>query len=311
MDYILGVDGGATKTVVQITDISGKVISESNYGSSNFKSVGIEAARRNIGKAVLKSIKKINGLSKFKFKSACFGLAGNDSVMDNITYRKMIFESEIKDYLDPTHTLICNDTRIGLAAGSNNKNRIIIICGTGSNCFGINEEGKEVKVNGWDYILSDEGSGYDIGLKALKAVIRAYDGRGGGTLLSGTIMEDLKIKSITELVDWTYGSTFFKNKIAALAKTVCRTAEKGDEISIKILEEAALEAVNSISVVADKLNLAGRKFDLVFVGKVFKCEKYFKSVVTENIKNKFTKVNFVPLTEKPVQGAVKLALRNL
>lgn len=35
----------------------------------------------------------------------------------------------------------------------------MIICGTGSNCVGINEEGKEAQANGWDYILGDEGSG--------------------------------------------------------------------------------------------------------------------------------------------------------
>jgi len=311
LDYILGVDGGATKTFVQITDISGKVISESKYSSSNFKSVGIESARENIGKAILKAIESIKHSNKFTFKYACLGLAGNDSAMDDDTYRKIIFDSDIKDYIDPARTLICNDTRVGLAAGSNSKNRIIIICGTGSSCFGINEEGKEAKANGWDYILGDEGSGYDIGLKALRACIRAYDGRGEKTLLSRIIIEDLKIKNIPDLVDWTYSSTFFKNKIATLARTVCATAEKGDKISAKILEEAALEAVNSITVVAHKLNLVDKEFDLVFVGKVFKCEKYFKSIIIEKIKDKFKKVNFIPLTEKPVQGAIKLALQNL
>lgn len=311
MDYILGVDGGGTKTFVQITDISGKVISESKYGSSNFKSVGIKAARENISKAILKAIKSINHSNKFTFKYACLGLAGNDTPMDDNTYRKIIFDSDIKDYMDPAHTITCNDTRVGLAAGSNSKNRIIIICGTGSSCFGINEEGKEAKANGWDYILGDEGSGYDIGLNALRACIRAYDGRGEKTLLSVTILEDLGIKSITELVDWAYSGTLFNNKIAALARTVCATAEKGDKISAKILKEAALEAVNSINAVVNKLNLADKVFDLVFVGKVFKCEKYFKSIVMEKIKNKFIKVNFVPLSEEPVQGAIKLALKNL
>ena len=81
-------------------------------------------------------------------------------------------------------------------------------------------------------------------------------------------MEDLKLNSINELVSWTYGTTFFKNKIASLARTVCRTAEEGDEMSRKILEEAALEAVNSVSVVAEKLDFAAREFDLVFVGTI-------------------------------------------
>jgi len=140
------------------------------------------------------------------------------------------------------------DTRIGLAAGSDSKNGVMIICGTGSNCFGVNEEGKEAKVNGWDYILGDEGSGYEVGTKALRALMKAYDGRGESTLLSKTILEDLNIKNVSELIRWAYGDPFFKDKIAAIAKTVCRTAEIGDKVSIKILkaEEALVSVVTVV-----------------------------------------------------------------
>lgn len=311
MDYILGVDGGGTKTIVQVADLSGEVIAESESGSSNYKSVGIKIAKENINKAISKAIDMLDNLKKFTFKSACFGLSGNDSCEDRNIYHKIIFESKIKNYLSSAKTVICNDTRIGLAAGSNSKNGIMIICGTGSNCFGINEEGKEAKVGGWDYILGDEGSGYAIGIGALRALMKAYDGRGESTLLSKTILEDLNIKNISELIKWAYSNSFSKDKIAAIAKTVCRTAKIGDRISIKILEEEAMEAVNSVTVVANKLNLADKKFDIVFVGNVFKCEKYFKSVLVKKLKSKFTKINFMPLTRKPVEGAIKLALRNL
>lgn len=311
MDYILGVDGGGTRTIVQVADLSGEVVAESESGSSNYKSVGIKIAKENINKAVFKVIDLLNNSKEFTFKNACFGLSGNDSCEDRDIYHKIIFDSKIKDYLNPASTIICNDTRIGLAAGSNSKNGIMIICGTGSNCYGINEEGKEAKVNGWDYILGDEGSGYAVGIKALRALMKAYDGRGESTLLFKTILEDLNIKNVSELIRWAYIDSFSKDKIAAIAKTVCRTAEMGDRISIKILEEEATEAVNSVTVVANKLNMADKKFDLVFVGNLFKCEKYFKSVLMKKLKNKFTQINFMPLTEKPVEGAIKLALGNL
>ena len=206
---------------------------------------------------------------------------------------------------------MCNDTRIGLAAGSDSKNGVMIICGTGSNCFGVNEEGKEAKVNGWDYILGDEGSGYEVGTKALRALMKAYDGRGESTLLSKTILEDLNIKNVSELIRWAYKDSFSKDRIAAIAKTVCKTAEMGDKISKKILKEEADEAIISVKTVVDKLGLADKEFDLVFVGNVFKCEKYFKSVLMRKLKSKFTKINFKSLTKKPVEGAIKLALENL
>lgn len=311
MDYVLGVDGGGTKTSVQIADSTGRLMVENESGSSNYKSVGTENAKININSAILGAIRNMASSDKIIFKSSCFGLAGNDSYKDINIYHKIIFNSKIKHYLNPSKTIICNDTRIGLAAGSSSGNGIMIICGTGSNCFGINEKGKEAKANGWDYILGDEGSGYEVGIKALRALMRAYDGRGGATLLSKTILEDLSIGSVLELIEWTYSSPFSKDEIAAIARTVCRTAEMGDEVSIEILEGEVEEAFISIVTVANKLGLADKNFDLVFVGNVFKCEKYFKAVLIKKLKGKFPKINFKPLTKKPVEGAIKLALENL
>jgi len=141
--------------------------------------------------------------------------------------------------------------------------------------------------------------------------MKAYDGRGESTFLSKTILEDLNIKNVSELIRWAYKDSFSKDKIAAVAKTVCRTAEMGDKISKKILKEEADEVIISVKTVVDKLGLADKEFDLVFVGNVFKCEKYFKSVLMRKLKSKFTKINFKSLTKKPVEGAIKLALENL
>jgi N-acetylglucosamine kinase-like BadF-type ATPase len=311
MDYILGVDGGATKTTARISDHTGKTITEIESGSSNYKGAGIENSKININLAVIGAIKEIPSSDKIIFKSACFGMAGNDSLEDKKIYRKIIFNDKIKNYLISSNTIICNDTKIGLAAGSSSKNGIMIICGTGSNCFGINEYGQEAIANGWDYILGDEGSGYAIGQKALKALMKAYDGRGGKTLLSKTIFEDLNINSIAELVSWTYSKSVLKDDISAIAKTVCRTAEMGDNISVKILEEEVEEAFISIVTVANKLKLAEQYFDLVFVGNVFKCKKYFKDILIKKLDDRFPGINFKPLTEKPVEGAIKLAIGKL
>lgn len=310
-NYILGVDSGGTKTVAQIASINGEVITEAGSGSGNYKSIGLERAKENITKAVLRAIKNLKVSNNLVFRNACFGLSGNDTEEDEKIYKKIIFNNELIKYLNPSKTIICNDTKIGLVAGTDNKNGIIIICGTGSNCYGINENGMETKANGWDYILGDEGSGYKIGIKALRAIMRAYDGRGDSTLLSKTLFEDLNIKSISELMKWAYSGSFSKDKISALAMTVCRTAEINDKVSKKILIEEANEDFISIRAVARKLDLENKEFDLVFVGSVFKCEKYFKKVLIKKLREKFPKINFINLSKKPVEGAIKLAIKNL
>ena len=312
MSYILGVDGGGTKTVIRITDFKGLTVSEYITGAGNYKSVGIKSAEINISNGILSAIKQINAESEnIFFSSSCFGLSGLDSEQDGEIFKKMIFNNEIKKYIDPKKIIICNDSRIGLAAGSDSKNAVMIICGTGSNCFGINEEGQEAKANGWDYILGDEGSAYELGIKALRSVMRAFDGRGRKTLLSETILRDLNLNNITDLIEWCYNMPFSSERFAALTKTVCKTAELGDKVSIKLLSEEVKEALASISIVAKKLKLTDREFDIVYVGSVFRCEKYFRKVLTDKLKEKFPKIIFVPLNDKPVSGAIKMALKNL
>ncbi len=82
-------------------------------------------------------------------------------------------------------------------------------------------------------------------------------------------------------------------------------------MSREILAGEAGEAVLSVTTVASKLGLAGKEFDIVFVGGLFKCEKYFRDLVIGSLEDRFDKINFKPLIANPVEGAVKLAIENL
>lgn len=311
MNYILGVDGGGSKTTVQIADTSGKVISQAVSGSSSYKSVGINRAIGNLNTAVFDAVKKLKVTRDIYFISSCFGFAGNDAGEDSKTYRKIVFNDKLNSYLNPKGTIICNDTRIGLESGSESKNKIIIIAGAGSNCFGINEDGKQAGASGWDFILADEGSGYSVGLKALKAIVKAYDGRGEKTLLSKTILEELNLNEIPDLIKWAYGGLFPKDKISALAETVSNTAKMGDKVSIDILAEEAEEVVISVTTVANKLGFKDKAFDLVLVGGLFKCEVYFKNILINRLRENFPKIKSMPLVGNPAGGAVKMAIERL
>jgi len=309
--YTLGVDGGGSKTEIIIADLDGNRVSRVVSGASNYKSVGEEKAIDNLNKGIFGAIGKLNNTGDVYFVSSCFGFAGNDAGEDSKVYEKIVFNNKLNGYLNPEKTFILNDTRIGIEAGSDSKNKIIIIAGTGSNCFGINEDGREARASGWDYILSDEGSGYGVGLESLRAVMRAYDGRGRSTLLTGAILEELNLDKIPDLTGWAYSGPFSKNKISRLSKMVCETAGMGDKVSMDILREAAVEAAISVITVAKKLGLEKKSFDLVLVGGLFKCEKYFKNFLINKLKKKFPKINFMPLVAGPVEGAIKIAVEKM
>jgi len=309
--YILGVDAGGTKTTVHIVDSKGNRLSESISGSGSFISVGFEKAPDNINKAVFEAMQRAEISKETRFESSCFGFAGFNVPDDIRHYQKIVHSSKLKNHLNLKKCLIVNDTRIGLEAGSVAANKLIIIAGTGSNCFGINESGKQAGSTGWDYLLADEGSGYSVSVKALRAVMKAYDGRGEKTLLSAIILNELGLKRESGLIGWAYGEIFSKEKIGSIARLVCQAAYDGDRVSREILADEAGEAVLSVTTVASKLELADKEFDIVFVGGLFKCEKYFKDLVTSDLEGRFDKINLKPLVANPVEGAVKLAIENL
>jgi N-acetylglucosamine kinase-like BadF-type ATPase len=310
MDYILGIDGGATKTSAQVVDTDGNLIIEKIAGSSNYKSAGIATAKASINSLLFELIDGLGINENIKtpvFRAACIGLAGCDTEDDIEIYKKIIFNKKINKFLPPDDTIICNDSKIGLHAGSDKKNKVMLISGTGANCYGVNEKGEEASANGWDYLLGDEGSGYSIGIRALRAVMKSYDGRGPKTLLTEKILQDLKLKKIPDLIKWAYNEEFSKEKIACIGKILCDTAELDDKVSVKILKEEANEVFQSAMAVISRLGLKSKDFDLVFVGNIFKTDKYFKEILTSKLKKVCPKINFMPLSSKPVTGAIKIA----
>lgn len=122
MEYILGVDGGGTKTTVQIARISGEKVAQAVSGASSCKSVGVDKAIENLNAGVFGAIKNLEeSLEDIYFVSSCFGFAGNIIEEDSKIYREIVFNKKLKNYLNPEKSLIFNDTRIGLEAGSDSK----------------------------------------------------------------------------------------------------------------------------------------------------------------------------------------------
>jgi N-acetylglucosamine kinase-like BadF-type ATPase len=114
----------------------------------------------------------------------------------------------------------------------------MLIAGTGSVAWGRGAAG-EVRVGGWGQQLGDEGSGYAIGLSAVRAIARAEDGRAAPTLLREAILEALKLAAPVELIPWAASAT--KSQFAALVPLVGRCAGQGDETARDILDEATAD----------------------------------------------------------------------
>ena len=106
-------------------------------------------------------------------KVIAIGMAGVRTCVDQQNLHKVIKKNWPNTEL--IHTT--NDLETALEADSNRKqiSRVLVLSGTGSCCYGKSKKGSTSKIGGWGHILGDKSSGYEIGLRALKACVFYLD----------------------------------------------------------------------------------------------------------------------------------------
>jgi glucosamine kinase len=127
---------------------------------------------------------------------------------------------------------------------------IVLLAGTGSIAWGRGADGREARAGGWGALLGDEGSGYALGVAAMKAVVRARDGRGASTALTDVLLSDLSLDGPEAIVPWA--QTAAKARIAALAPRVLELSAS-DPVAGAIVADAALDLGAQARVLAGRL----------------------------------------------------------
>lgn len=268
---LLGVDGGGTRTDCLLATLDGVVIGRGSSGPSNLQAVGIDAAVCEIEKAVRLAMREAacsGGTARIT--SACFGLAGagrkRDRDMVEMRLRRLLAEVCSPDAPFPALTVV-NDGIIALAGANAGEPGVVVIAGTGSLAYGVSPDGREARAGGWGYILGDEGSAYDIGVKGLREALRAADGRQIPTCLTEDLAVALEIEEIEDVVSVVY-SGMTRPEIAALAPVVAKAAEKGDHVAQDIVVDAGRELGLMALAVIDRLGMSGGAGNVAAVGGV-------------------------------------------
>ena len=128
---------------------------------------------------------------------------------------------------------------------------ILLISGTGSIALARGADGSRVRVGGWGGHLGDEGSGYRIGMAALRAIARGEDGRGVSTGLRDPVLQALGVDGPADLIKWT--ATARKADVAALVPLICEVAEAGDQAATTLIERAVDELVEHVRTLVRRL----------------------------------------------------------
>ena len=141
---------------------------------------------------------------------------------------------------------------------------ILLLSGTGSIALGRGADGSRLRVGGWGSHLGDEGSGYRIGMSALRALARGEDGRGVSTDLRDPVLEALGLGGPADLIKWV--ATTKKAEVAALVPLICEVAEAGDQAAMTVIEKAVEALVGHVRTLVRRLEPWPDVAEVAFAG---------------------------------------------
>jgi glucosamine kinase len=223
----VGVDGGGTGCRARIEDAEGCLLGTGIAGPAALR-IGVDRALAEVEKACRVALEEAGlGPNVLCSVHAAVGLAGigRKGVLEQLELRPHPFRSVI----------YAHDATIACIGAHGARDGGIVIVGTGSVGFAVVGE-REVRVGGYGFPISDEGSGADLGLHAIRLALRAYDERAVGTSLTRDVMMRFHNDPF-EVVAWMDHAT--ATDYATFAPLVMRHADAGDPVARRIVRDAA------------------------------------------------------------------------
>lgn len=242
--YFICIDGGGSKTEFQILDEKGQPLFLEKEGvqskvvlsgSTNINTQGTENVRQVLREFFHETVLEGQKLDAFLTESKVIaGLAGILTKEQYATVVSLFEEIGIAE----GNLLLMTDADAAL--GSIEGDGAILIAGTGSICLGKKGD-RRYQVGGLGKILSDEGSGYYIGIQAIKAALAEEVGFGPKTKLTPALKELYEVDHMTSLIEPITQGQFSPGQIALAAPLVFEHAQNKDETSQAIIEDAAFQ----------------------------------------------------------------------
>ena len=304
MKYVIGVDGGASKTFCLAARMDGSIAGFGRSGPGSYEVVGLDAAKASILESVEQSLSQ-SGVSKADAEFGCFALAGADFYPEDFD----MLTAAVEELRVAKKVSVKNDAIAGLRAGIRRPYGVCIIMGSGFNGAGIDRDGAEVRYIAEGHIFGDVGGGHSIARDVLHHAFRAWDGRGKATALQQKVLEHFEAKNMDELARTLYYDTDSRRKIPSLCPAAFDAACEGDEVACEIIRKFGTEAGISANALISRLGLEADEIEVVLAGSVFKGRgTLILDVVKETVNPVAPRAQVVTPRYEPVVGAVMLAL---
>jgi len=302
--YIMGLDGGGSKTSAVVINENKEKLGESTRGSSNFHLTNTEKLKKILAETMQAAVEDA-GIKLTQLSAVTWALAG----VGRPTEAK-ILEAMRSELLPNIPGSVVNDAVGALVGGTGSRKGIVLISGTGTIAYGEDGTGKIARAGGWGHVL-DYGSGYSIAQESLRAIVAAKDGRDLPTRLYKKMQENLGIQNTDELINWLYAPERQVAEIALLAPQVLNSAEEGDLLATDILLRAAESLARSVDAVSRRLNFTDKSFPLILAGGLLQNSRFYSRLVSQSIRTRVPSARIQLAKADAAIGAALLAREKL
>jgi N-acetylglucosamine kinase-like BadF-type ATPase len=269
---VFGVDAGGSKTrlLVKESSLNNK---DSVFPSANPASVNNPSASWD---SLFTAVANIGNSNIFAWIGSASVYQGSlDSEVDII--KRSAMKAGLKGSI-----ILTNDVIPLLLASPVDGIGVIAAVGTGTSFMGRDKDGTFAVSSGYEYLIADEGGGFDLGLMGLKAAARAYDGRGRETTLLTAAINRYG-RDIPDLGRWLAIMDSPKQEIGRFAFDVLQESKIGDVIANDIIRNGANAVIDGISSILSRLPSLTAS-NIVLSGGIVAGSGNFSKVIEDDVR---------------------------
>ncbi|MBM7566847.1 N-acetylglucosamine kinase [Paenibacillus sacheonensis] len=307
--YIIGVDGGNSKTDYFLFDLQGRFVDHLNAGTCSHEqySDGYASSYRVMSEKIRLLLER-NGLTMAHIAAGAFGLAGADIPSQKEQLCAVV------ERLGFTNYAVDNDSFLGIKAGSERGYGICSINGSGTVAGGISPSGQRLQIGGiGSELAGDEAGGFYLGRKVMRAVYDALYRLGPQTSMAEPVMALLGVPAKEAFMEFAVEGTVNRTlPNTELIRILWRAAEAGDPAALGIVDHSARQLAQSAAGCLHHLDFDGEaEVDVVLAGSVW--VKADRPLLFERFKHYMAELagrpcRYIMLQEPPATGAVLWAL---
>lgn len=245
MEFILAFDSGGTATRAGLYSEGRDLAAKAEAGPSNPADMGVDSAAGvmiDLGRKFLAPGRHI------RFVAAGVAGAWERGIRDRLA--AALFKG-----IGAGRTFVADDRWPLLDANVGSQGGIVVLAGTGSGVLARDGDGRVLAVGGRGALIGDEGSAYQLSLRALRACVHAADGMGPETILLHELLRVAGLRDLSELGCWALSAT--KSEIAQLSKVVTGCAAAEDPVALACVHAEAEALAGQASAALKRLSLRG------------------------------------------------------